>query len=89
MELDDDACEKSVFTSYHGLHEFIRMPFGLCNTPATFQRVMQAFTTGLEWRNCFVYLDDSLIASRTFDEHLKAHKGSLRVVVSGRSSSQA
>ena len=40
------------------------MPFGLCNAPATFQRVMQAVLSGLEWRSCFVYLDNILIASR-------------------------
>ena len=71
VELDEDAREKSAFTTYHGLYEFIRIPFGLCNAPATFQRVMQAVLAGLEWRSCFVYLDDILIASRTFDEHLK------------------
>ena len=38
VELDELAREKSVFTTYHG---FIRMPFGLCNALATFQRVMQ------------------------------------------------
>ena len=71
VELDEDAREKSAFTTYHGLYEFIRMPFGLCNAPATFQRVMQAILAGSEWRSCFVYLDDILIASWTFDEHLQ------------------
>ena len=71
VELDEDTCEKSTFTTYHSLYEFIRMPFGLCNAPDTFQRVMQAVLAGLEWRSCFVYLDDILIASRTFDEHLE------------------
>ena len=47
------------------------MPFGLCNAPATFQRLMQAVLSGLEWRSCFAYLDDILIASRTFDDHLR------------------
>ena len=42
VELDKDAREKSAFTTYHSLYEFIRMPFGLSNTPPTFQRVMQA-----------------------------------------------
>ena len=71
VELDGDAREKSAFTTYNGLYEFIRMLFGLCNAPATFQRVMQAILAGLEWRSCFVYLDDIFIASRTFDEHLR------------------
>ena len=47
------------------------MPFGLCNAPATFQCLMQVILAGLEWNSCFVYLDDILIASRTytFDDH--------------------
>ena len=47
------------------------MPFGLCNAPATFQRAMQTVLAGLEWRDCFVYIDDILIVSRTFEEHLR------------------
>ena len=71
VKLDKDAQAKSVFSTYNGLYEFIRMPFGLCNAPATFQRVMQAVLAGLEWQSCFVYLDDILIALRTFSEHLQ------------------
>ena len=69
--LDEDACAKSAFTTHHGLFEFTRMPFGLCNAPATFQRAMQAVLAGLEWNSCFVYLDDILIASCTLEEHLQ------------------
>ena len=47
------------------------MPFGLCNAPATFQRVMQTVLAGLEWQSCFVYLDDILVASKTFQEHVQ------------------
>ena len=47
------------------------MLFGLCNAPATFQRLMQVVLSGLEWNSCFVYLDDILIASVTFDDHLQ------------------
>ena len=70
VELDEDAKLKSAFTTYNGLYEFVRMPFGLCNTPATFQRLMQKVLAGLEWKSCFVYLDDILIAS-SFEEHLQ------------------
>ena len=72
VELDEHAREKSAFTTYHGLYEFVRMPFGLCNAPATFQRVMQAVLAGLTWQSCFVYLDDILIASKTFGEHIRS-----------------
>ena len=71
VEFDDDAHAKSAFTTYNGLFEFIRMPFGLCNTPATFQRVMQVVLSGLEGQSCFVYLYDILMASRTFHKHIR------------------
>ena len=70
VELDEDARAKSAFTTHHGWFEFVRMPFGLCNSPAAFQRLMQAVLSDLEWRSCLVYLDDILIASCTLDDHL-------------------
>ena len=71
IEMDPASREKSAFRTHHGLFEFCRMPFGLCNVPATFQRLMQTVLAGLEWRCCFIYLDDILIASQTFEEHLE------------------
>ena len=88
VELDEDACTKSAFTTHHGFFEFTRMPFGLCNAPATFQRVIQAVLAGLEWNSCFIYLDDILIASRTLEEHLRHIKevfGRLACVLSLKS----
>ena len=70
IELDEDARKKSAFTTYNGLFEFIRMPFRLCNAPATFQRLMQRILAGLEYKSCFIYLDDVLVASKTFEDHL-------------------
>ena len=70
VELDTESRAKTAFTSHCGLFEFTRMPFGLCNAPATFQRLMQVVLAGLEWDFCFVYVDDILVASKSFDEHL-------------------
>ena len=62
---------KTAFVTKYGLFEFTTMPFGLCNAPATFQRVMELALAGLQWKICLVYLDDVLIFSKTFEEHIK------------------
>ena len=46
------------------------MPFGLCNAPATFQQLTENVLNGLQWKTCLVYLDDIIVYSKTFDEHL-------------------
>ena len=46
------------------------MPFGLCNAPATFQRLMDAVLAGLKWSTCLVYIDDIVIPGKTFQAHL-------------------
>jgi hypothetical protein len=46
------------------------MPFGLCNAPATFERVMEAVLPGLMYDSCLVYLDDVIVIGHTFQEHL-------------------
>ena len=69
--LEPDARPKSAFMTHRGLHEFVRLPFGLCNGPSTFQRLMEVVLNGLVWSTCFVYIDDVLVCSKTFDEHLK------------------
>ena len=59
-----------------GLYEFLRMPYGLCNTPATFQRLMQNYLGELNLTYALIYLNDVIVFSRTEEEHL--HR--LRVV---------
>ena len=71
IEMDPVTREKSAFVTHHGLHEFVRMPFGLCNALVPFQRLMQVVLARLEWKCCFVYLDDILVCSKTFGEHLE------------------
>ena len=68
--LDDDARQKSAFCTPNGLYQFKVMPFGLTNAPATFQRLMERILTGLQWQTCLVYIDDIIIFSKTFEEHI-------------------
>jgi len=63
--------EKTAFISHKGLYHFKVLPFGLTNSPATFQRLMDLILTGLHWSSCFVYIDDILVFAPSFAEHLK------------------
>ena len=71
VKVKPEDIQKTAFTTHSGLWEFVRMPFGLTNAPGTFQRAMQAALTGLQPHIAMVYLDDILIHSETFEQHLK------------------
>ncbi|KAG1931367.1 hypothetical protein F2P79_021615 [Pimephales promelas] len=62
---------KTAFTTPFGLYEHLRMPMGVCNGPATFQRLMQTTMNDLIFQIMLVYLDDILVFSKTFPEHLE------------------
>jgi hypothetical protein len=53
-----------------GLWQFTVMPFGLCNAPTTFERLMESFLKGLTYEGCVVYLDDVIVIGRTFQGQL-------------------
>ena len=53
-----------------GVYEFLRMPYGLCNAPATFQRLMQSCLGELNLTYALVYLDDVIVYSNTEENHL-------------------
>ena len=59
-----------------GVYEFLRMPYGLCNAPATFQRLMQNCLGELNLTYALIYLDDVIVFSSTEKDHI--HR--LRVV---------
>ena len=63
--------EKTAFSTTKGHYEFNVMPFGLTNAPATFQSLMECVLAGLNGEQCLIYLDDIIVFSNTFEEHLK------------------
>ncbi|UYV85023.1 hypothetical protein LAZ67_X004325 [Cordylochernes scorpioides] len=70
IEVDEADREKTAFITPDGLYEFLVMPFGLCNAPATFERMMDKILKGLKWTMALCYLDDIVVYSKSFNEHL-------------------
>ena len=70
IEVDPDDREKTAFITRWGLFEHVRMPFGLCNAPSTFQRAMNLVLRGLSWNTVLAFLDDALVLGKDFKEHL-------------------
>ena len=71
VQVDPRDREKTAFSTPDGHFEFKVLPFGLCNAPATFQRLMDLVLSGLQWSRCLVYLDDVIIVGKDFAEHLQ------------------
>ena len=69
VPMEESSQEKTAFITYSGLYEFRKMPFGLVNAPATFQRLMEVVLAGIARDGCHVYLDDILVFGKTLEEH--------------------
>ena len=70
IEVDERDRDKTAFSTKYGLFEHIRMPFGITNAPAIFQRVVQFMLQGMTWKEILAYLDDVIILGKSFEEHL-------------------
>ena len=70
VRLSEDAKPKTAFATHSGLFQFAVMPFGLCNAPATFERLMSQVMRGLHWKRCLVYIDDILVFGNDFESAL-------------------
>jgi hypothetical protein len=70
IEIMPEDREKTAFSCYKGHFQFIKMPFGLNNVPATYQRCMNVILMGLKGIDCLAYLDDVICFSATMEEHV-------------------
>ena len=71
VEVSESDKEKTAFSTRDGHYEFNVMPFGLTNAPATFQRLMECVLAGLTFEQCLIYIDDIIVFSATFPQHLE------------------
>ena len=70
VHIDEADREKTAFACHRGTFQFKRMPFGLCNAPATFSRLIMKALMGLDKKYYAPFLDDVAIFSNSFEDHL-------------------
>ena len=72
VNIKEEHKERTAFTvGPMGFYEYNRMPFGLSNSPATYQRLMEECLGDLHLNICFIFFDDLIIFSRTYEEHME------------------
>lgn len=71
IKIREDDKEKTAFVTPFGMYQFKRMPFGLKNASASFQRLINKFKNSLPEMKILTYLDDIILVSTTFDKHLE------------------
>ena len=72
VEVEESHKERTSFTvGPLGFYEYNKMQFGLTNNPATYQRHMEDCLGDMNLNICIIYLDDLIVFSNTFEEHLE------------------
>jgi hypothetical protein len=70
IDIDPADRAKTAFISHRGLYQYKRLPFGLKNAPGQFQRIMDRILGGLRWIAALCYIDDVIIFSNSWGEHI-------------------
>jgi len=71
VPMEEDSKQYTAFVTPDGLYQWKVMPMGFTNSPAIFTRLMHMVLAGINWRFCLVYLDDVIMFSSSFAEHLE------------------
>ena len=71
IPIKESSKKLTAFRAGNKLYEFNKLPFGLCNSPATFQRVVDSLLGNYNLEFALIYLDDLIIYSKSKDEHLE------------------
>lgn len=71
IEMNEEDKVKTAFTTPFGIYVLNRMPFGLKNAPATFQRVIDKIKASIPNVLILAYIDDIIICSKDFESHLE------------------
>lgn len=87
IAMNEKDIPKTAFSTMNGKFEYVRLPFGLKNAPAIFQRMIDDVLKKLIGKICYVYIDDIIIYSKTEEDHLrdietvflKLHEAGLKV----------
>ena len=69
VAMNDEDKEKTAVITPDGLYQYNVLPFGLCNAPATFQRLVDRLFHRMKWTSILVYLDDLVVFGSSFEEH--------------------
>ena len=70
FEVAEEDRDKTTFITKYGMFSFRRMPFGLCNAPATFSRSVSLLLRGLSWKSVISFPDDVVVLGRGFASHM-------------------
>ena len=71
VAMDERDKEKTAFSCRKGHFHYRKMPFRLCNSPSSFERIMEIALKNLQWNTCVLYIDDILAFGTDFQSALK------------------
>ena len=71
IPMDKDSKAKTAFSTHQGSFQWNVLPFGLMNAPSSFQMLMSQVFRGMTFKHLIIYIDDLLVYSKSFSDHLE------------------